>query len=73
MFTNTKVALTIGIVLSTVVSAPAATKPHATHVKRLAIYNVVPTYNTCPASGGPSCSDACLPSGPPCKTEPDGW
>jgi hypothetical protein len=27
----------------------------------------------CPASGGPSCSDACLPSGPPCRTAPDGW
>ena len=73
MFTNTKVALTIGIVLSTVISASAATKPRATHVKRSAIYNVVPNYNTCSPSGGPSCSDACLPSGPPCKTEPDGW
>jgi hypothetical protein len=73
VFINTKVALTIGIVLSTVVSASAATKPRATHVKRSAIYNVVPNYNACSPSGGPSCSDACLLSGPPCKTEPDGW
>jgi len=73
VFTNIKVALTIGIVLSTAVSASAATTHHATHVKRSAIYNIVPNYNSCPPSGGPSCSDACLPSGPPCKTEPDGW
>jgi hypothetical protein len=49
VFTNTKIALTIGIVLSTAVSASAATKPRATHVRRPAIYNVVPNYNTCPA------------------------
>jgi hypothetical protein len=73
MLTNIKVAFTIGIVLSTVVSAFAATKSHATHVKRAAIYNVFPNNNACPPSGGPSCSDACLPSGPPCRTEPDGW
>jgi hypothetical protein len=73
VFINKKAALIIGMVLSTAISASAATKPRATHVKRSAIYNVVPNYNTCPASGGPSCSDACQPSGPPCKTEPDGW
>jgi hypothetical protein len=73
MFSRTKIALAAAIVLGTAASAPAATTHRATHVKRSAIYNIVPNYNTCPPSGGPSCSDACLPSGPPCKTEPDGW
>jgi uncharacterized membrane protein len=73
MFGWTNIALAAVIVLSAAVSASAATTHRATHVKRSAIYNVVPNYNTCPPSGGPSCSDACLPSGPPCKTEPDGW
>jgi hypothetical protein len=73
MFSKTKIALAAVIVLSTAVSASAATTHRATHVKRSAIYNIVPNYNSCPPSGGPSCSGACLPSGPPCKTEPDGW
>jgi uncharacterized membrane protein len=73
MISRTKLALAAVIILSTAVSASAATTHRATHVKRSAIYNIVPNNNACPASGGPSCSDACLPSGPPCKTEPDGW
>ena len=73
MISKTKITLAAAIVLSTAVSASAATTHRATHVKRSAIYNVVPNYSSCPPSGGPSCSDACLPSGPPCKTEPDGW
>lgn len=73
MISKTKIALAAAIVLSTAVSASAATTHRATHAKRSAIYNIVPNYNSCSASGGPSCSDACLPSGPPCKTEPDGW
>jgi hypothetical protein len=73
MISKTNIALAAAIVLSTAVSASAATTHRATHVKRSPIYNIVPNYNSCPASGGPSCSDACLPSGPPCKTEPDGW
>jgi uncharacterized membrane protein len=73
MISKTKIALAAAIVLSTAVSASAATTHRATHVKRSAIYDVVSNYNSCPPSGGPSCSDACLPSGPPCKTEPDGW
>ena len=73
MISKTKIALAAVIVLSTAVSASAATTHRATHVKRSAIYNIVPNYNSCSASGVPSCSDACLPSGPPCKTEPDDW
>jgi hypothetical protein len=73
MFSRTKIALAAIIALSTAVSASAATTHRAIHVKRSAIYNIVPSYNTCPPSGGPSCSDACLPSGPPCRTAPDGW
>jgi hypothetical protein len=73
MISKTKIALAAAIVLTTAVSASAATTHRATHIKRSPIYNIVPNYNSCPPSGGPSCSDACLPSGPPCKTEPDGW
>jgi hypothetical protein len=73
MISRIKIALAAAIVLGTAVSASAATTHRATHVKRSGIYNIVPDYKSCPPSGGPSCSDACLPSGPPCKTEPDGW
>jgi hypothetical protein len=31
------------------------------------------TTGYCPPSGGPSCSTACLPSGPPCKPGHDTW
>jgi hypothetical protein len=73
MISKTNIALAAAIVLSTAVSASAATTHRASYLKRSAIYNIVPNYISCPPSGGPSCSDACLPSGPPCKTEPDGW
>ena len=45
MFSKTKIALSAAIVLSTAFSASAATTHHATHVKRSAIYNMVPGYN----------------------------
>lgn len=75
MLTKTKLALSAAMVLGGAFTASAATTPRVTHAHHRAIYNIVPDYNSdrCPASGGPSCSDACLPSGPPCKTKPDGW
>jgi hypothetical protein len=73
MFSKITMAFSAAIVLSIAFSASAAPGHRSAHVHRPAIYNIVPNYNSCPASGGPSCSDACLPSGPPCKTEPDGW
>jgi hypothetical protein len=75
MFTKTKISLSAAIVLGTAFTASAATTPRVSHVHHRAIYNVIPDANSdrCPASGGPSCSDACLPSGPPCKTTLDGW
>jgi hypothetical protein len=45
MLTMTKIALSAVILLGVVLPASAATKPHATHVKRSAIYDVVPDYN----------------------------
>ena len=41
MLTKAKIVLSAAIVLSTAFSAAAATKPHATHVHRSALYNVV--------------------------------
>lgn len=75
MFTKTRIAFSAAIVLGTVVAASAATTPRVSHVHHRTIYTSVPDYSNdrCPASGGPSCSDACLPSGPPCQTKPDGW
>ena len=58
MISKTKIALAAAIVLSTAVSASAATTHRASHLKRSAIYNIVPNYISCLPSGGPSCSDA---------------
>jgi hypothetical protein len=44
MFTKTKIALSAAIVLSTALSASAATKPRVSHAHRAAIYNMVPHY-----------------------------
>ena len=41
MFNRTKIVLSTATVLSTAVSASAATKPHSTHVHRSAFYNTV--------------------------------
>jgi hypothetical protein len=42
MFTKTKIAFAIAIVLSTAFSASAATKPRVSHTRRTAIYNMIP-------------------------------
>ena len=65
MFTKTKISLAAAIVLSTAFTALAATTPRMSHPHHRSIYNIVRDYDRdrCPASGGPSCSDACLPSG----------
>jgi hypothetical protein len=75
MLTKAKIALSAVVVLGSALTASAATTPRASHIHHRAIYNTVPDYNgnRCPVSGGPSCSDECLSSGPPCKTIPDGW
>jgi hypothetical protein len=72
MSSKTKIALVAVFVLSAAFSASA--KARVTHANP-AIHNMGPNNisDRCPASGGPSCSDACLPSGPPCRTAPDGW
>jgi hypothetical protein len=57
----TKIALAAAIVLSTAVTASAATDHRARG--HAAIYNAAP----------PIISDACQPVGPPCRTQPDGW
>jgi len=80
MSSRTTIALAAAIVLGTAITASAAT------VHRRAGYaeppgGTIATGNTggtittgyCPPSGGPSCSTACLPSGPPCKPGHDTW
>jgi hypothetical protein len=75
MSSRTTIALAAAIVLSTAFTASAATVHHRASDANPAIYNTVLGNNggSCPPSGGPSCSSACLPSGPPCKLEHDGW
>jgi len=75
MLNTTKMCLAAALTLSNVITASAATEPcRVIHVYPR-IYGTVPgsSNDYCPASGGPTCSARCLPSGPPCKTEPDGW
>jgi hypothetical protein len=61
MSSMAKIALAAAFVLSTTLTASAATehraRGHAT------------TYNAAPAI----ISDECQPVGPPCRTHPDGW
>jgi hypothetical protein len=56
-----KIVLAAAIVLSTAVTASAATEHRAR--------GHAATYNAAP----PIISDACQPVGPPCRTHPDGW
>jgi hypothetical protein len=58
----TKIALSAAIVLSTAVTASAATEHRRAH-------GHAATYNAAPAI----ISDECQPVGPPCRTHPDGW
>jgi hypothetical protein len=82
MSNRTTIALAAAIVLGTAVTASAATV-HQRYANP-ATYNTggtIATGNTggtittgyCPPSGGPSCSTACVPSGPPCKPGYDTW
>jgi hypothetical protein len=59
----TKLALSAAIVLSTTLTASAATDHHRVTRGRAAIYNAAPAI----------VSDECQPVGPPCRTHPDGW
>jgi hypothetical protein len=65
MLSKAEVALATAIVLSVVFPGSAATKHH--RVTRIGpmIYHAVPD--------GVSLSTACLPTGSPCRTKPDGW
>jgi hypothetical protein len=78
----TTIALAAAIVLGTAVTASAATvhqrnaNPATNNTAgAIATGNAGGTITTgyCPPSGGPSCSTACLPSGPPCKPGHDTW
>ena len=57
----TKLALAAAIVLSTTLTASAATEHR--RARHPATYNAAPTI----------ISDECQPVGPPCRTHPDGW
>jgi hypothetical protein len=87
MVTKVRIALTAALVFSSACAASATTKSRGPHVHSttqeagapLTSYGATAypgatiTTGFCPPSGGPSCSTACLPSGPPCKPEHDGW
>jgi hypothetical protein len=84
MLCRTTIALAAAIGLSTAWTASAATAHQRASYANPATYNTggtIATGNTggtittgyCPPSGGPSCSTACLPSGPPCKPGHDTW
>jgi hypothetical protein len=64
MFTKTKIALSAAMVLGTALTASAATKHRVTHVRRPAIYNMVPAGDS---------RDQSIPSGAPIRTTPDSW
>ena len=71
MLNMMKIAFSAALALSIASNASAATEHrHASHAYSLSSRSA-PDY--CPPSGGPTCSDRCLPSGPPCRTQPDGW
>jgi hypothetical protein len=58
-----KIALAAAMILSAAFTAAAAAPNHrVTHVH--------PAIN---AAGPDIISDRCLPTGPPCRTQPDGW
>jgi hypothetical protein len=69
MLSSRRLVIPAAIVLSIAYTftASAASKHYrATHAHS-GLYNMVPdTRGGCTASGGPACSGACLPSGPPC-------
>jgi hypothetical protein len=75
MLYSTTIAVAAAIVLGSTFTASAATVHQRASYTNRAIYNAVVGNNggSCTPAGGPSCSTACLPSGPPCKTTPDGW
>jgi hypothetical protein len=84
MSSRTTIALAAAILLGTAITASAAPAHRGTGHANAATYNTggaIATGNTggtittgyCPPSGGPSCSTACLPSGPPCKPGHDTW
>jgi hypothetical protein len=62
MSVMTRIALSGLIVLSTAVTAAAATEHHRARGHAAA-------YSAAPAI----ISDECQPVGPPCRTHPDGW
>jgi hypothetical protein len=84
MPSRTTIALAAAIVLGAAVTASAATAHRRAGSVDPEPYNTrgpIATGSTggtittgyCPPSGGPSCSTACLPSGPPCKPGYDTW
>jgi len=63
MFIKTKIALSAAIVLSNALTASAATKHRVTHLRRSAVYNMVPDNAS---------RDLSIQSGAPLRTAPDG-
>jgi hypothetical protein len=70
MFRKAEVALAAAFVLSTALSASAATKHHRLTPGGLALYDMVPGA-TCSPVHPPLCSNICTGSGP--CAPPDSW
>lgn len=73
MFSKTKVALSVAIVLGTTFPASTATKHHRVIHGHPAIYNMFPDTirGGCSPTGVPLCSNICAGAGPCAPT--DGW
>jgi hypothetical protein len=73
MLSKTTVALAAALMLSAAFSASAATRSRVGNANPAAAYASTKYGSRCTASGGPECYTGCMPSGPPCKEEHDGW
>jgi hypothetical protein len=71
MFRKTKVTLSAAIVLSTALSASAATKHHRVTYVDPGIYNMAPGDGLCSPIHPPLCNNICTGSGP--CAPPDTW
>jgi hypothetical protein len=70
-----RIGLFAAFVLGAVVNAFAATNHGQAARRHPSEYDWVPFFSGgyCPPSGGPACSNACLPVGPPCRRPRDDW
>jgi hypothetical protein len=75
MFHTIRIGFFAAFILGAVVNAFAASTVGRVAPIYPPEYDWVPFYSGgyCPPSGGPTCSNACLPVGPPCRRPRDDW